>query len=112
MVQQVAGLPNNIDFLIKVVQHPGFAQTQATTAFFEHNMTDILKSLKAAPLATLTSHTKFGLVSLLNSVNQPNGSGVWSGSVGQMANWRNARTSKTSIKLLDTVETDAEVVVE
>lgn len=88
---QVAGLPNNIDFLVKCVQHEGFAKKQATTAFFEHNMTGILQSLVPPPLESMSVHTKFGLISVLESLSAPVGSGVWSGDVDGFSNLRAGR---------------------
>jgi 3-methylcrotonyl-CoA carboxylase alpha subunit len=43
---QVAGLQNNIDFLVKCVRHPGFAHGQPTTAFFDEHIEGILESMK------------------------------------------------------------------
>lgn len=43
---QVAGLQNNIDFLVKCVRHPGFTHGQPTTAFFDEHITGILEGMK------------------------------------------------------------------
>lgn len=48
---QVAGLANNIDFLVKTVRHPGFAVQQPTTAFFTHHMDGILSELDLPAIA-------------------------------------------------------------
>jgi 3-methylcrotonyl-CoA carboxylase alpha subunit len=42
---QVAGLANNIDFLVQTVRHPGFAIEQPTTAFFDDHLQGILADL-------------------------------------------------------------------
>ncbi len=94
---------------MKVVQHPGFSKGQATTAFFEHNMTQILNSLLPPKLNTMTQHTKFGLVSLMHSISQPLGSGVWAGDKSGLSNWRGAqRATKRGFELYD--NTDSAVV--
>ena len=46
---QVAGLQNNIDFLVRCNEHPAFAEAQPTTAFFEHHLADILNTVRAEP---------------------------------------------------------------
>ncbi len=95
-------MPNNIDFLVQVVQHPGFSKSQATTSFFEQNMTQILDSLLPPKLNSMTQHTKFGLASLMFSSSQPVGSGVWSGDKKGLNNWRGSdRAVKKSFELSD-----------
>jgi len=53
---QVAGLPNNIDFLVQCVRHKGFAVEQPTTAFFDHYLDGILADLEASPVACFSDH--------------------------------------------------------
>ena len=43
---QVAGLQNNIDFLVKCVRHPGFTHGQPTTAFFDEHIAGILEGMQ------------------------------------------------------------------
>jgi acetyl/propionyl-CoA carboxylase alpha subunit len=102
----VAGLPNNIDFLIKVVRHPGFQKEQPTTAFFSKYMSGILSSLNPAPLATLPSHSLFGAVCYLQSLQEEAQGGLMDGS-GEFANWRghNQRSVRRSLKLKDAKDT-------
>jgi 3-methylcrotonyl-CoA carboxylase alpha subunit len=45
----VAGLQNNIDFLVRCNEHHGFAEAQPTTAFFEEYSEDILDKVKVEP---------------------------------------------------------------
>eukprot|EP00606_Chrysophyceae_sp_TOSAG23-5_P000807 GSChrysophyteH2.ASY1.ANO1.1613.1 assembled CDS len=40
---QVAGLANNIDFVLKIVQHDGFANGKPTTAFFDENLDGLME---------------------------------------------------------------------
>ncbi len=90
---------------MKVVQHPGFSKSQATTAFFEQNMTQILDSLLPPKLNTMSQHTKFGLISLMHSASQPLGSGVWSGDSGSLSNWRGAqRATKKFFEVNDNTD--------
>jgi len=65
---QIAGLSNNVDFLIKCVQHPGFAKKQPTTAFFDEHMDGILKSLHQAPLHQMNAHVQLGVLAYLESL--------------------------------------------
>ena len=53
---QVAGLPNNIDFLVQCVRHHGFAVEQPTTAFFDHYLDGILTSLESSPITQFDDH--------------------------------------------------------
>ncbi len=98
---QVAGLPNNVDFLVKCVQHPGFAKTQATTAFFEHNMAGIWDSLVPPPLKSVTVHTKFGLISVLQSLSTPVGTGVWIGDLDAFSNFREGGRPSKSFNIVN-----------
>eukprot|EP00981_Chlorochromonas_danica_P011305 scaffold3867_cov150-Ochromonas_danica.AAC.7 len=109
---QVAGLPNNIDFLVKVVRHSGFTQQQATTAFFSQHMDGILASLAPVPLTTLPVHSLFGLVCYLQSLRQESDGGVWDGE-GEFSFWRNnPRKVRKTLNLQngkDSVEVISEV---
>lgn len=53
---QVAGLPNNIDFLVQCVKHKGFAIEQPTTAFFDHYLDGILSDLEPTPVTVFSDH--------------------------------------------------------
>ncbi|KAJ1429045.1 carbamoyl-phosphate synthase L chain, ATP binding domain-containing protein [Ochromonadaceae sp. CCMP2298] len=90
---QVAGISNNIDFLVKCVQHPGFAtKVPVTTGFFSSYMEEILSSISdSSDVTAFHRHTCFGVVSYLEAMRQPQGSGVWSGSGDEFVDWRNQR---------------------
>jgi acetyl/propionyl-CoA carboxylase alpha subunit len=47
---QVAGLANNIDFCLRIVQHDTFANGIPTTAFFDHHMDEIMTKMKTNPM--------------------------------------------------------------
>eukprot|EP01038_Epipyxis_sp_PR26KG_P005721 gene5721-7903_t len=54
----IAGIPNNVDFITNIIQHPGFSQQQRTTAFFEDHMDTLLKQL-SPNTNLLNNHTQF-----------------------------------------------------
>ena len=84
---KVSGLPNNVDFLVKIVQHPGFAAQQATTAFFDSHMQGLLSSLEPQPPAALTAHTVMALAAAQLSASLASGSAQpWGGREGD--SWR------------------------
>jgi 3-methylcrotonyl-CoA carboxylase alpha subunit len=86
---QVAGLANNIDFLVRIVQHPGFAKAQPTTAFFEQHMPELLASLKPQATTFIDKYMGLGLVALSESTRRSHSSAsassgqgdVWNGKV-------------------------------
>lgn len=97
---QVAGLANNIDFLVKVVRHPGFASEIANTGFFGKHMTGLLASLCHPSVAGYGVHTAFGLASYLEAQNQAVGCGLWSGAeTAELSDWRNQRTRSRTVKV-------------
>ena len=102
---QVAGLANNIDFLVKVVRHPGFATEVADTGFFSRHMTEILSSLSNPAVSGYGEHTSFGVASFLEAQKQPIGSGLWSGAdvgadgASATADWRNQRARTRHLKV-------------
>lgn len=106
---QVAGLANNIDFLVKVVRHPGFATEVADTGFFGRHMTEILTSLSTPSVSGYGEHTSFGIASYLEAQKQPIGSGLWSGAgsgssvSSATADWRNQRPRTRSLKVVHPV---------
>jgi len=62
---QVAGLANNIDFLVKIVQHPGFSNDVVTTAFFDKHMKGLLEDVKANPSKTfLDKHAALAFLAI------------------------------------------------
>lgn len=67
---QVAGLTNNIDFLVQIIRHPAFTSKPITTAFFQENMDEILASLKPIQLTTVPKHVQVGCVAYLQSLSQ------------------------------------------
>lgn len=64
---QVSGLANNIDFLIQIVRHPGFANEQPTTAFFDSYMKDLLSSLALSHLNPISKHTALGMIGFMET---------------------------------------------
>lgn len=107
---QVSGLPNNIDFLVHCVRNPGFAEKQATTAFFDENMKDILAKLNAkTSVDAITDHAAFALSALTieSRGNTSNEFFPWSASCGD---WRGFATAKRNITLRDGAG-DAEIVI-
>lgn len=88
----VAGIANNIDFLVKIVRHPGFTEEQATTAFFEHHMKDLLKSIEPPSLKALSKHTALGVVAYMQMMRMSSGAGApWGsdeGKDGEVDDWR------------------------
>lgn len=100
----MAGLANNIDFLIKIVRHRGFTTEIANTGFFNRYMTEILASLSHPDVSGYGEHTSFGIASFLEAQKQAVGSGLWSGaevtseSVGAgLSDWRNQRSRSHSM---------------
>jgi 3-methylcrotonyl-CoA carboxylase alpha subunit len=99
---QVAGLANNIDFLVTTIQRPDFIEAKATTAFFEHNMSAILSAVQssspeetsrfAAFAATAVSLTK--LLSTARTV-----AGLWDGTGHNTLSWRQHTTSGLTLQL-------------
>lgn len=98
---QVAGLQNNIDFLVKCVRHPGFAQGQPTTAFFDEHIAGILESMKdssspssaAAADAGLNRGATFALAALAQiattkALSAGAGVDVWEGADSGLNNFR------------------------
>lgn len=90
---QVAGLANNIDFLVRICQHPGFAHAQPTTAFFEQYMSELLASVGPKSNHILDKYTGLGLIALSASARAKSNSlssgpdDVWNGnSIGP--DWR------------------------
>ncbi len=92
---QVSGLANNIDFLVKIVQHPGFAEAQPTTAFFGQHMDTLLGQVQKNPSPVfLDKHATLGFLALSEAA-QVRSTGkhqdVWdSKTLG--ANWRIGRS--------------------
>lgn len=78
---QVAGLANNIDFLVRIVQHPGFANAQPTTAFFEQYMPELLASVEPKSKAILDKYTGMGLIALSESMRAQQSSSSTSGDI-------------------------------
>ena len=59
----MSGLTNNIDFLVHCVRHPGFASEQATTAFFDQYLPQIMEKFNGPSTASvITPHSVFALV--------------------------------------------------
>jgi len=93
---QVAGLPNNIDFLVKIVQHPGFSNDVVTTAFFEQHMHGLLEDFKTNPSKVfLDKHAALGFLAISEAANSRSTRGrpdVWdSKTLG--ADWRVGRAA-------------------
>lgn len=94
---QIAGLANNIDFLIKVSGHPTFKSKKSTTAFFEHHMAEILESLKPPKLDMLPQPVSLVIASFIESMRPSNANGVWSRAAGD--DWRNSAKVTRQIKI-------------
>lgn len=96
----VSGLANNIDFLVKIVRHPGFTEKQATTAFFDFHMNELLKSVKPPPLTSITNHSVLGVVGLMEAKKlHSSNSAPWGGINGN--DWRGFSNVKKSINICD-----------
>lgn len=106
---QVAGLPNNIDFLIKIVRHDGFTKVQATTAFFDLHMKDLLDSLDKPSLSILRPHTIFA-VSGATETNKLNNqlAAPW----GSDDSWRGYGGVKSSLHLSYDLKDNTNVIIE
>lgn len=105
MSLQVSGLANNIDFLVKVVRHPGFSAQIANTGFFTNNLPGILESLTSSYHGEqLDDHLRFGICTYIEALKQPVGSGLWSGNSEQLSNWRSQRLKNTVIKAVNVHE--------
>jgi 3-methylcrotonyl-CoA carboxylase alpha subunit len=50
---QVVGLPNNIDFLLRTVNHPGFVKGGVDTSFLAHHLQECLPIASPAPVAAV-----------------------------------------------------------
>lgn len=101
---QVAGLPNNVDFLIKVIRHEGFSKHQPTTGFFDKYMNEILHSLVPQKISELNNHAVIGLVTYLKSLKpSPRGS-VFDGN-GEFNSWRSVRNVSHVLSAQDSSET-------
>ena len=104
-------MANNIDFLVKVVRHPGFATQVANTGFFGKHMTEILASLSSPAAVGYGEHTTFGIASYLEAQKQSVGSGLWSGGEAQgFADWRNQRPRARSLSIVTHAQAPATAV--
>ena len=96
----MAGLANNIDFLVKCVRHPGFSTEIANTGFFSKHMTGILSSLSQPSVSGYGTHTAFGIASYLEAQKQAMGKGLWSGAEpSYLADWRNQRNRTRTVNV-------------
>jgi acetyl/propionyl-CoA carboxylase alpha subunit len=106
---QVAGVANNIDFLVDTSKHPGFATKQATTAFFSEHLNPILSHLAAKGAlrhnGQLTDHSVMALTAIAEHSKLVGGSSasssgpnaqLWSSS---WADWRPFGSVKKPIKI-------------
>ncbi len=114
----MAGLPNNIDFLVKIVKHHGFTDEQPTTAFFEKYMTGILRDLAPQPLKNMAPATKLAVASLMEHWRwreSQDGVGVWGGGESNgfgLSGWRGAGSGPVmrTLNLTDGKGTDSVAV--
>jgi 3-methylcrotonyl-CoA carboxylase alpha subunit len=83
---RVAGLANNVDFLVKCVQHPEFSTGKPTTAFFDHYLDGILDDLNVAPKPEHTVLAIAAAIAQGREAHAPEceGLGPW----GSTADWR------------------------
>lgn len=111
---QVAGLPNNIDFLIKCVRHKGFAKEQPTTHFFNQYMDEILSSLEQKSITEFDSHGVFSIASfneamkILKIKNNDSHKKIWQGK-NEFSNFRNSSTPVSNI--LHVVENQENIII-
>ena len=106
LLNQVAGLVNNIDFLVDTARHSGFSQKQATTAFFSEHLDGILQNLAVKgglrnESGKLSDHTVMAIAGL-NQYNRNKNSknktkGPWAGSEDD---WRKFGSVKRQMSLL------------
>lgn len=97
---QIAGLPNNVDFLIKVVRHPDFAKSQPTTSFFAKNMDEILQSLQPPSITSLPFHSVVGMMGYYVTLHKDSSATVWGGK-GEFFNWRASRPVTRTLNIGD-----------
>jgi acetyl/propionyl-CoA carboxylase alpha subunit len=105
---QVAGVANNIDFLVDTSRHPGFATKQSTTAFFSEHLSPILSHLASKGAlrhnGQLTDHSVMALTAILEHSKLVGGSSgssspnaqPWSSS---WADWRPFGSVKKPLKI-------------
>jgi len=103
---QVSGLSNNIDFLIQIVRHDGFANKQATTAFFDYHMKDLLSSL-STNLNPISKHTALGIIGLLESKK-----GNVNGGLDNGNDWRAYGKVKRNIDVHDIYSNSVSIGIE
>lgn len=96
----MAGLPNNLDFLTKTVRHKGFAVEQPTTAFFDHHLKGILKSLEPAPTHLFHDDVALACCALIQSQRHTSAqtSSPWS---DRSKDWRLFGNAKRTVTLKD-----------
>jgi acetyl/propionyl-CoA carboxylase alpha subunit len=116
LCHQVSGLTNNIDFLVHCSSHPGFSDNQATTAFFEENMTEILNQLSSGHTLFdvshgVSPHCACGLVAVIAAARQSTSTQFlpWSTSTGD---WRQFGTVKRTIDIVDGKKNKGVVIVD
>lgn len=88
-------MPNNVDFLVKCVRHPTFIKGDATTAFFEHHMTELLDSLKPNANNDGSVSMPHALAGVVWTHLQHKGTGIW----GKGADWRNMTSVTRNVTL-------------
>lgn len=106
---QVAGVANNIDFLVDTSKHPGFATQQATTAFFSEHLNPILAHLASkASLrhnGQLTDHSVMALTAIAQHAKLIGGSSSGASNAhsepwaASWADWRPFGSVKRPLKI-------------
>eukprot|EP00605_Chrysophyceae_sp_TOSAG23-4_P001889 GSChrysophyteH1.ASY1.ANO1.2085.1 assembled CDS len=92
----VAGLSNNIDFLVKIVQHDGFANGKPTTAFFDEHLEGLMQKLTTNPAETfLDVHAALGMTAGSSSSKAD----VWAS--GTLGDWRIGSAPNALFSLID-----------
>jgi len=104
---QVSGLSNNIDFLIQIVRHTGFANKQATTAFFDSYMKDLLSSLSTSHLNPISKHTVLGMIGLMETKKNNVSGGLNDGN-----DWRAYGTVKRHVEVSDGLNDSISIGIE
>lgn len=97
---QVAGLANNIDFVLKIVQHDGFANGKPTTAFFDENLDGLMEKFTTNPSDHfLDDYSVIGMAALHHQLAESTrkstsvDADVWA--TGTLGDWRIGQASVT-----------------
>lgn len=112
---QVSGLTNNIDFLVHCVRHKGFAEEQATTAFFDENLDGLMEKL-AGSSQSISSHSVFALVAHIFAARTaptaaPQKTQFRPWNTATCGDWRGFGSVKSTIKMVSSNASEFDVEV-